>query len=113
LNLVKIRKIKTMSISTATLHDPHSGRTLAEITLLGKPVGTGPLMRHHGSLQTFVVRSGRENLWLVWTRRQSVLLRKHSSMNPANTQQRIRLVTFPMYEEGQAVLRLSDPEEKE
>lgn len=88
-----------MDTHPATLYDPATGQALAAIKLLGRPIETGPLAPGTGSLQRFVILAGTSGLRKFWLQKEML------GVQPAQSHQYARLVTFPEPGEKQALLR--------
>jgi hypothetical protein len=84
-----------MNTFPATLHDPQTGKALAQISILGEPIPAERLISVRESLQSFALLSGNRELRLAWFHARALQLRSDQ------TQQIIRIVMYPADGEDQ------------
>jgi hypothetical protein len=83
---------------SAAIVDPQTNTQLGQISLIGEPFSATEWMSSSGSLQSFVIVDGMNNLRRVWTDQEEVLLRTEF------VQRYIKIVTYPAEGEKQGYL---------
>jgi hypothetical protein len=83
-----------MNTIPATLLDPHTGKALAQISILGEPIQTDRLIALSKCLQGFAIHSQHCDLRQAWFNARSLVLRS------AQAQQLVRIVMYPSEGEG-------------
>jgi hypothetical protein len=73
----------------ATIIDPQTGKSLAEIVLIGDLIKANRLISQSGHLQGFKILSGRGELQEAWFDNQKLLVRS------GDIQQLVKVATFP------------------
>jgi hypothetical protein len=84
-----------MDAIPATLHDPQTGKVLAEIGVLGEPIQVETLVTTAKNLQSFALLSENREIWRAWFTASTLLLR-----SPVE-QHLIRIVMYPAEGEKQ------------
>jgi hypothetical protein len=84
-----------MNTFPATIHDPQTGKALAQISILGEPIPVERLISMRESLQSFALLSGNRELWQAWFNARALQLCSDQ------TQQLIRIVMYPADGEDQ------------
>ena len=82
----------------STIIDPRTGKHMARISLVGKPVPADVMSSASGHLQGYIILSEQENLWRAWVEQLRVLIRTE------DIQRVVRIVTYPADKDKQGYL---------